>query len=92
MFEAEAHIGVGGEMENSVTARHCLRERGQVEIVTLNQFEVRILQRAVKEAALAGGKVIPAHDGFAVFEEPVCQGAADETGGAGDENALHFVW
>lgn len=48
-----------------------------------------MLNRAVEEADLAGGEVVPAGDLDAVGEESVNESGADETGRAGDEDVVH---
>ena len=47
VFEAEADVGIRGEMKNGVTASHRLGERGQIQIVAFNQFEFWIFERVV---------------------------------------------
>ncbi len=43
--------------------------------------------RGLEEALLAGREIVEGDDGVAVREQPVDQGAADETSSAGDECA-----
>lgn len=69
MFEIAARVlpavldvGVGGEMEHEVRAPHGGGEGGEVEVVAADEFEFRMLNRAVEEADLAGGEVVPAGD------------------------------
>jgi hypothetical protein len=50
-----------------------------------------MFQRAVEKFFLAGGKIIPADNRFVIGQQAVNQGAANESGGAGDENAVHFL-
>ena len=61
----------------------------QIETIAFNQFEPRIDCRGLKEFALAGGKIVPADDGFAVGKQAVNEVAAYETHYAGGENFLH---
>ena len=89
MFQAETHIGIGGEMKNGVATGHRFGQRGQIQIVAFDEFEIFIFQRAIEKFSLAGRKIIPADDGFAVGEQAVNEVAANETGRAGDENLLH---
>src|ERR1035437_2870424 len=60
MFEAEADIGVRGEMKNRVATGHRLGERGQIKIVAFDKFETGFFQRAFQKFFLAGGKIVPA--------------------------------
>ncbi len=89
MLEAEAHVGVGGEMKNGVATGHRLRQCGQIQIVAFDELEVGIFQRAFQKSSLASRKIIPADDGFAVGQEPVNKVAADEARRAGHENFFH---
>ena len=89
MIGAEAHVGVGGEMENEIAAGHRAFERGEIEVVALDEFEARIFQRFDDERPLAGREIIPADDGLAVRKQAINETGADETGGAGDEDLVH---
>ena len=71
MFESETHVGIRCEVKNCVASGHRAGERGQIEIIALDEFEVFIFQRAVQKFPLAGGKIIPAGDGFSLGEQPV---------------------
>jgi hypothetical protein len=88
MLETEAHVGIRGEVEDKIATGHRFGERGQIQVVTLDEFEIFIFQRGVQKFPLAGGKIIPADHGFAVGEQAVNEIAADETRRAGDENLL----
>src|SRR5882724_2829602 len=93
MVEAEAHVGIGGEVKNKIAAGHRLRERGQVETIAMDQLELRIFERAFKKFILPRGKIIVADDRFAVGKKPVNEVAADKTRRAGDENFFHdWAW
>jgi hypothetical protein len=89
VFEAEADVGIRGEMKNGVTASHRLGERGQIQIVAFDQFEFWIFERVVQKFFLVGGKIVPADDSFLVGKQTVNEVAADKTRCAGDENFLH---
>jgi hypothetical protein len=49
-------------MKDGVAAFHGLGQRGQVEIVATDEFEIGILFRQREELRLAGGEVVPADD------------------------------
>ncbi len=89
MLQAEAHVGIGGEMKNRVAPGHCRSQRGQVEIVAFDELEIFVLKRAVEKFSLAGGKIVPADDGFALRQQAVHEVAADKSSGAGDKNDVH---
>ena len=89
MFEAKTHIGVGGEVKNKTASRHRACQGGQIETIAFNQFEPRIDCRRLKEFALAGGKIIPTDDAFAIGEKPVNEIAADKSSRTGDKNLFH---
>ena len=91
MFEAEPDVGIGAEVEHGVGAGHGAGEGGEIQIIALDEFEVGVLQCAVQKTYLAGRKVIPADDGFAVGEQTVDKAAADEAGGTGNKNLFHYV-
>jgi hypothetical protein len=76
-------------MKNSVATRQRFCERGQIQIVAFNELEIFMRERAFQKFPLAGGKIIPADDGFTIGEQPVGERAADETGDPSDENLLH---
>ena len=60
MFEAEADIGVGGEVKHRVGAPH---RRGQflgVRQIALDQAEIRMLQGLFQEGPPAGRKIVEA--------------------------------
>ena len=89
MFEAEADIGIGREVENEIASGHRLRQRREVKIVAANEFEIGMAPRARQKFILAGGKIVPADDVFAAGQQAVNEIAANKTGGAGDKNFFH---
>ena len=89
MVEAEAHVGVGGEMKNKIAAGHCPGERRQIEVVAFEKFETRIFQRAIQKFCLAGGKIVPTDDRFTVGEQAVNEVTTDEASGPGHEYFFH---
>ena len=102
MIEAEAfepadleilndNIGVGGEMEYEIASGHGLDQCRQIEVVAFDEPVPRGFQRIRDERTLAGGEIVPAHDGLAIGEEPVNEAAADKAGGAGDEDFFHVT-
>src|SRR5882724_6592198 len=93
MVEAEAHVGVGGEMKNKIAAGHRLRERGQIETIAFDQFELWIFPSTFKKFILTRGKIIVADDRIAVAQQAVNEVAADEARRAGDKNFFHdWAW
>jgi hypothetical protein len=58
-------------MKNRVAALHRGGQRVEVEIVAAYHFEFGILLRAFNESFLAGGKIIPAHNLFALREQDI---------------------
>ena len=54
MFEAEPDIGIGAEVKHGVGAGHGAGEGGEVQIITLDQFEVGMFQGPVQKTYLAG--------------------------------------
>ncbi len=89
MVGAEAHVGVGREVEDEIVPLHGLGQAGFVQHVPFDQPEARLEQRLGQEAPLPGREVVVSRDGMAVGQEPVYQIAADETGSAGDEVTRH---
>ena len=65
MFEAEADVGIGGEVENEIAPGHRLRQRREVKVIAANEFEIRMIPRGRQKFILAGGKIVPADDAFA---------------------------
>jgi hypothetical protein len=70
---AEAHVGVGGQVEHEVAALHGLREGGQLQVVAEDEGEGLRLAGVLEEALLAGRKVVPTHHADAVRQEAVDQ-------------------
>ncbi len=85
MLQAEADVGVGGEMKNDVAAGHRRGQRRHVEDIAFHQFEFGMLERAREKFAQAGAEIIEAGDGKTRREQAIGKIAADETGSAGDE-------
>ena len=90
MVEAKTDIRIRGQMKNEITPGHRAGQRRQIQAITLNQFAFRIGQRRLKKFPLAGGKIVPADDSFAVGKQPVHEIAADESGRAGHEDCVHL--
>ena len=86
---AEAHVGVGGEVEDEIAAGHGLGQRRQIEIVALDQAILWVGERPCDKGPLARGEIVPADDGFPVGEEAVNEAAANKAGCAGDEDFVH---
>ncbi len=62
MFEAEADVGIGGEMEDNIGAGHRPGEAGRVEQISLDQCERRVSTGFRDELRQSGGKVVVADD------------------------------
>jgi hypothetical protein len=89
VFEAEADVGIRGEMKNGVTASHRLGERGQIQIVAFDQFEFWIFEGVVQKFFWPVEKLSQPTTVFPVGQQTVNEVAADKTRCAGDENLLH---
>ena len=85
VLQAEAHVGVCGEVKYELAPRHRGGQRGQVEIIPAHEPETGSRVRAVEKRELARGKIIPADDLVAFTQKPVRQTAADKPGRAGNE-------
>ena len=68
---AEAHVGVGGQVEDHFGAWHRCPQRIQVQYIRAHQVVARITRSARYKFLLAGGEVIERHYLMAVLEEPV---------------------
>ena len=90
MIQAEPDVRIGGQMKNEIASRHRADQGGQIQAIAFDQFEFRIGQRRLEKFLLAGGKIVPADNVFAVGEKPVNQIAADESGRAGHEDCVHL--
>ena len=90
MVETKTDIGIGGQMKNEIAPGHRAGQRRQIKAIAFNQFEFRIGQRRLEKFLLAGGKIVPADNVFAVGEQPVHEIAADKSGRAGHEDCVHL--
>ena len=90
MLEAEADVGIGGQMKDKIASRHRADQRGQIQAIAFDQFELGICQRRLEKFALAGGKIVPADHLPAAGQQTVNQVTANKTGGAGDKDFLHY--
>src|SRR5262249_16724417 len=88
VLQPEAHVGIGGEMEDGIASGHGRRQRGQIEVIAPEKFEVWMPGRVLQEFILAGGEVIPTHDGLAQAQKLVGESAADKTRGTRDEDSV----
>ena len=75
-------------MEDGVASGHRGGQRGQIEVVPADEFEAGLLLRIGDEFLLASGEIVPADDLFTFRKKAVCEAAADESSGTGDENVL----
>ena len=69
MVEAEADVGIGGEMEHGVTAGHRPGQRGQIQVVALDEFEVRAASARLREIVSGRWRNCPSR-------RPFCRRAA----------------
>ena len=51
MVRAEAHVGIGRQVEDEIRARHGARDRVEVQQVALDEAEARIRLRSLPESA-----------------------------------------
>ena len=89
MVGAEAHVGIGGQVEDEVRARHGARDGVEIQQVALDEAEARIGLRTFEKAPESGGEVVEAGDFVPSGQQAVHQVAADESRGAGNE-CFHF--
>ena len=79
MVRAEAHVGIGREVEDEIRASHGVLDGIQFQQVALDQAEARIGLRALQKAQKSGGQIVEAGDVVAVCQQAVHQIAADES-------------
>jgi hypothetical protein len=87
MFGAEAHVGIGGEMNHQFRAFDRLRQAGPVEQVCLMKTKFRVPQSSFEKLAMSGRHIIEPNDAMARGEQAVDHVTGNKARRAGDENA-----
>jgi hypothetical protein len=90
MLQAKAHVGIRGQMKDSVAPVHRRSQCVQVKVVAMHHFEVWILARHSDEAFLTRRKIVPPDDLFALCEQHIDQRASNKTGRAGHKNSFQI--
>ena len=62
MVRAEAHIGIGRQMEHEVRTGHGARDGVEVQQVALDEAEARMGLRTLEKAPESGGEVVERRD------------------------------
>src|SRR5579883_2130642 len=86
MFEAEAHVGIGGEMKDAPRAPHGLRQLAGIEQIAFDQAEILMVPRRRHEFSHSRAEIVVAYDLLAIAQETIDEIAADETGSARHED------
>src|SRR5687767_5157618 len=90
MLGAEPHVRIGREVKDHVRAVHGGRQRRRIERIAGDQRERRMRPREREKLMLTGGEIVEGDDPMAVGKKTIDEGAADETGAAGDE-CMHLL-
>jgi hypothetical protein len=85
MLEAEADIGIRGQVKNEIAARHRADEPWQIQQIAAFQAEARSFGGFFQELDLAGREVIETDHGMTGAEKRISQTTAYETGRARDK-------
>jgi hypothetical protein len=89
MCEAEADIGVCGQMKNCIATRHRLSQSVRIQVIALDKFKIWFFSSVLQELGLAGGEVIPADDIRPLIQQMIGQSAADEASRTGNKIFSH---
>jgi hypothetical protein len=87
MFSAEAHVGIGCEMNHQFHALHRLRQAFPVEQVGLMESEFRTCQSIFQEPDLSRRQVIESNDAVTRGEKAVDHMTADKARRTSNQNA-----
>jgi len=90
MLQAEADVGIRGEMKNGCRNLSSRRSARQGRGCAANQFEIRFFSAASTNRSWPVEKIVPAHDLLALPEQIVRERAANKTGGAGHKNSFQM--
>ena len=85
MLGAEAHIGIGGEVEDKFCVAHSFCDGGQVKHITVDKLKIWILDCGGNKFLLTRGEIVVAGNDMTFCQQAVCETTANETGAAGDE-------
>jgi hypothetical protein len=85
ILRTEAHVRIGGQVEDTFGSRHTPDERIEVQHVATFQGELRMAQRAVKELDSTRREVVEADYAVALAQQSIHQVASNEPGCARDE-------